>query len=86
MEYSLLFIIGFFITLIIIGVLLYGRIKFGQFLHKQNPMRELTESRLKMEKHESFQGLIRNLKILFNCHSLRASFKKRNLEKRAAPL
>lgn len=80
------FTIGFSITLMILGILLYGRVKFGQFLHKQNPRKDLIENRLKMEKRESFQGLICNLKILFNTHSFRSGFKKPNLEKQTAPL
>ncbi len=52
MENSLLFIIGFFIALMVTGSLVYGRIKFGRFLDEQNPMKELTENRLKIEKSQ----------------------------------
>ncbi len=52
MENSLLFTIGFLIVSMVTGSLVYGRIKFGRFLDHQNPMKELTEDRLKLEKSE----------------------------------
>lgn len=63
MENSLLFIIGFFIAFMVTGSLVYGRIKFGQFLDEQNPMKELTENRLKLEESEktpSFHSHFKN--------------------------
>ncbi len=52
MENSLLFTIGFLIVSMVTGSLVYGRIKFGQFLDEQNPMKELAENRMKLEKSE----------------------------------